>query len=64
MCIIGLRSGKIRAGLYRCGEYRIERQPTDYWHVFKDGALLRQFRTMTEAYEWCRYPGMREKVSA
>ena len=59
MATIGLRSGKIKPGLYRCGQYMIERQPTDYWHVIKDGSLLHQFNTMTQAYEWCRYPGMR-----
>ncbi len=57
MATIGLRSGKIKAGLYRCGEYRIERQQTDYWHVSKDGEFVRQFSTMTEAYEWCRHEG-------
>lgn len=64
MCVIGLRSGKIRPGLYRCGEYRIERQPSDYWWVTKDGSLVKQFRTMTEAYEWCRYPVMRKGEAA
>jgi hypothetical protein len=63
MCIIGLRSGKIRAGLYRCGDYRIERQPRDYWHVTMNGEFRAQFPTMTEAYEWCRYPRLRSDAA-
>lgn len=59
MCDIGLRSGKIRAGLYRCGNYRIERQITDYWLIKNQDGSLKQglcpFNTLTEAYNFCRY---------
>jgi hypothetical protein len=55
MSDIGLRSGKIRAGLYACGEYRIERQPSDYWWIKLDGIFIEQHKTLTEAYYSARY---------
>lgn len=60
MSEIGLRSGKIRAGLYRCGQYTIERKQSDYWAIFKyygsDAEIhLSQWRTLTEAYYEARY---------
>jgi len=60
MSEIGLRSGKIRAGLYKCGEYHIERQSSDYWHVKKfynsdAEVVVSQHKTFTEAYIKARY---------
>lgn len=55
MSDIGLRSGKIRAGLYACGEYRIERQPSDYWWIKLGDKVVEQHKTLTEAYYSARY---------
>lgn len=55
MAEIGLRSGKIRAGLYKCGKYTIERQSTDYWWIKLNNELIEQHKTLTKAYCSARY---------
>ena len=55
MVDIGLRSGKVVAGLYRCGRWRIEKIGA-HWHAMTGNpwATRAEFKTMTEAYLWCR----------
>jgi hypothetical protein len=59
MSEIGHRSGKIRAGEYKFGQYRIVRQPSDYWHVYiyygsDHERMVHQANTLSDAQYWCR----------
>lgn len=60
---ISPRSEKIRAGLYRCGEFTIERTKTGWppgtWFVHRSYGTPNQqtvgsFICFAEAYDWCR----------
>lgn len=63
MADIGVRSGKVRKGLYTCGKYVIELMPSGWWFVWTDFSnadkkMLKQFDTLGNAYHWCRKPDM------
>lgn len=55
---IGVRSGKIHSGLYKCGNYRIELKK-GYWWVYKyygtDAEYcVYQATSLSKAYDWGR----------
>lgn len=60
MVDIGLRSGKLRAGIYQCNGAYIVKAPTGWWWVQAEINPASQlywdqpFNTLTEAYIWCR----------
>ena len=53
MAEIGVRSGKVKPGVYRCARYVIE-QFCRRWHVTLDGVRLNSHSTLSDAYGWCR----------
>lgn len=54
MAEIGLRSGRIRDGVYKQGIYAIERVMCG-WDVFiGTGYTGQNFKTLGDAREWCR----------
>lgn len=55
MADIGRRSGKLRAGLYRYGRFKIIREGR-VWFVYSwSGSRLDEtFTTQTDAWMWCR----------
>ena len=55
MAEIGLRSGKVRAGFYRCGRLCIHKgYGRNNWNVYDGPKWLLTFRTLTHAYNWAR----------
>jgi hypothetical protein len=50
---IGVRSGKVRAGFYRCGNYCIHRGPRG-WGVYLRDKFIANFATLSDAYYWGR----------
>ena len=53
MAEIGVRSGKVRAGFYRCGAHCIHKGSIA-WGVFLRDALVYRAPTLTDAYNWSR----------
>lgn len=53
MSDIGVRSGKVRPGFYRCGAYCIHKGNRG-WGVYLGPAFKQNFRTLGDAYYWCR----------
>lgn len=58
MAEIGLRSGKIAPGLYRCGAYVIRKASLE-WETFiafgtEAENLINRSRSLSDAYNWCR----------
>lgn len=61
MAEIGVRSGKIRPGVYRCGHLVIAKAKTGWWWVYKyygsDHERLvhhTPFKTQGDAYSWAK----------
>lgn len=52
MSEIGVRSGKVRPGFYRCSRLCIHKGRK--WGVYDGPTLLKEFRTLTDAYNWSR----------
>ena len=53
MAEIGLRSGKVRAGFYRCGKFCIHKSRKN-WGVYDGPKFVLAFVTLTAAYNWAR----------
>ncbi len=53
MAEIGLRSGKVRAGFYRFGEFCMHRT-REGWMVMKGPCFIGTHPTLSDAYSWCR----------
>lgn len=63
MADIGLRSGKVRAGFYRCGPFCIHKGPHG-WGVYRGPDFIRNFGTLSDAYNWARYDTSRRNPTS
>lgn len=55
MADIGLKSGKIKPGKYRCGKFQIIKSDSGEWMIVLRDEVLRICNTMSDAYYKARY---------